>query len=303
MKVEKYYSLDKLKVCYRVHKCLWDEWKENETIQRGDFKLKRTLCGAGEIQMSVTIPKRITKDRETQFATMLLKIDEVVNKPSQRYVWVSIENRMLYTDNSNINVAQLLTKLRDEFRMIFNNVSQAEVALDTNFEISAAIFKVIRMHKDPILVMGKTIKDPDKTIEELTVEMKTSESGWKRAALRFKPDSASHQFYIYDKLKDISRHNKKYILKHLQTNSDVLYRAEVRFTTDTARQAAKHLKMDDERWMYERLLNPSNLQSTWSSGSKQYIRIKRDRRHIYDVLEYIEELGIINGVSFCQIPF
>ena len=298
-----FYNLDRLKVCYRVSRTLWDEIKDSKEFNKGIFKCTRVLNGDGEVTVTVKIPKRITKTRETVFGTLKVKSDEVINNADERYAWFTVDNKVLYTDNENINVSQLLTQLRDTFWMIFNNVSQAEVALDVDFDAAAAIFKVIRMHREPILIMGRTITDPDETIEALTCELKTSETEFKSMELRFKCEGSKHQFYIYDKKKEIQRHRKNYILNHYKTNPETLYRMEVRLDTDRARAAAKKQRMSDEKWMYEYLLNPVNLEQTWGTASKEYIRIRRDRRHIYNVFEYIQMLGICNGVSFCHIPF
>lgn len=303
MNNKKFFNLDKLKICYRVPAVLEAKLTDEQVIECGMFTLHRTINSTGVVVAQVTIPYSVTKTKDVIFGELKINRDPVLQREYERFAWLTIENSVLYGHNFNLDLADVIESFKNTFGCIFNNVSAADIACDVQYNAAAAIFKVLRTHNFDIMVMGRTIQDVTAECPYICYECFGSLVEFTKMHIRIHGKDSKFQFYCYDKKKDIPKKKKGYILKKYNIDPETLFRLEVRLDTDHCRKSARKHHMSEEEWLYNYLLLEDSLEDTWKEFSRQFIRIKKDRRHIWDILTFIENDVISNGVSFCHIPF
>ena len=305
MEQKHYYNLDRLKICYRMSSTMVNYLNDEDVdlLETENFTLFRKVRGKGQLVIEIHIPYEVTKTKEVVFGELVVDLNDYEHLNGRMYARLAVDNEFLYNTNPNINLSSLLRQFTSDFDCEFNNLSQVEIACDVEYNASAAIFKALRAHKDPILIMGKTVKDVCQKQTAIIYEFQGSLVEFTDMCIRFKTRDSKSEFYVYDKNDEIKRSKKAYIKKHHKTTSETLFRLECRFSKEQAEQLAKRHKKGQEDYLYDVLLSADGLKEAWRVSSMRYIRIKKDRRHIYDILTYVESNVITDGGSFCHIPF
>lgn len=305
MTIQKLYNLDRLKVCYRVPATVQALLEEGRNIDTGVFRISTVRDSLGSVEAKVYLSQQLHGEYNTLFGTLLVKKDPIAQSEKLRYAWLTIDNKYLYLPSKHLSIAEGLKEFTDEFDAMFNNVCNCDVALDMDYNVSLAIFKVIRDTKFELLVMGTTWRNPDAQNENIRFEMFGNRREFTKAHVYVNGKDNKFQFCVYDKREEVLKTRKKdrkdYILNRFGVLPAEVYRMEVRMDTDHIRKFAKKQKMTEEEYLFNCLLKEESLPIIWNEVSKKFLRVRKDWRHIWSILEVVENDLISDGVSFSHL--
>lgn len=137
--------------------------------------------------------------------------------------------------------------------------------------------------------MGRNRTDPDNVIKELIYEVWETRKTEVRRQLRIKGDDAKFQMYCYDKLNEIKNNEKEYILDYYEINPETFWRMEVRFDKDHSRKIIEQLNTTLEAFIEYYLFNDYGRIVCWKFISKKFIRFRKNRRVVKNVLDFYSE--------------
>lgn len=280
-----FYNVDSLKICYQTSLMFAQDLIEQGEIFTGFYKLKVTQVTNALVLVSVSIPRNSSNPHSVSFAELKIDTSYAHSTVDDCYAWLTIENSFLYSYHHHYNLATTIKNFADLFSLQFNNISKCDIAADVTYDASKAIFKLFREHRHPLIILGRQIKDYDEENDNIIYEHIGSFNKFTRMHIRIKGKDSRFQFYCYNKLQDIRKKEKEYILNKYKINPDTLYRMEVRTDTDHLRVIAKQYGISQEDLLYDFICCQQRLCGLWSFISKKFVRLKRNRRHILDILE------------------
>lgn len=165
-------------------------------------------------------------------------------------------------------------------------MTKCEIACDVNTNAVASIRKLVRTTEYDIIVMGRHRKNPDEVINELIYEVFESRLEEKKRQLRIKGEDSKFQMYCYDKLSEIQKSGKQYILDYYEINPQTLWRMEVRFDKEHSKTIIQQLNTTLEAFLEYYLFNDYGRVICWKFISKKFIRFRKNRDYIKSVLDF-----------------
>lgn len=161
----------------------------------------------------------------------------------ESYLWLRIENAVLYNKPLLVEVLSLVEILD----LQFNNITYLELAKDFKYNISNKIRAMMRNPELTTIINGKQIKDRNKILNNVTRTCNISLGRDGGKSLTIKQSKAIKNKYdgitldSYDKVNEIkSKSHKQYIL-NFYGNPKRLHRLEVRLNNDDIKGIAKSL--------------------------------------------------------------
>ena len=230
-------NIDKLKVCLTVERCVFERIYKHEQdyIVFKGFALKRIECDTDTIVCSVLL------DEAEQTEQVLL--GSLVLNDTHKYLgkaFFEFENSALYTvegidaGGNKYNKISYLYYVIETLDMELNNVTQIDLALDSNINFISKITHAIKNYEAyDMYLNGKKITDPNEKLPNYGVF-----HGASRKRLESLPTLYLSQvkketglsMRIYDKTKELaeqSLYKKERFLQWLGWTAPKIYRAEI----------------------------------------------------------------------------
>lgn len=258
------FNVDKLKICYRQNADTFNYFKELQCpqfINRCDYTLHLLNCDDSHAEVNVIIGNAV--------------LGMFVFNNSKQYeglCFFKFENKSLYdvltfADGHKYNLIGLITYIADDLDLEFNNITEVEIAMDCNFNISAKIRKLIRDYSNyDMFVNGKKVKDPNRVIDNYHETFKRN-----RKRLLYPPTLYFEQaktdapiMRIYNKTDEINDNGefKNYINDWNGFGNIDTYRVEVRLKSNSIKEYLTRL--DTDRHPLDLLQDPDALFSIWN---------------------------------------
>ena len=163
----------------------------------------------------------------------------------ENYLWLRIENAVLYNKPLLVEVLSLVELLD----LQFNNVTYLELAKDFKYNISNKIRAMMRNPELKTIINDKQIKDRNKILNNVTrnCEVSLNRDGGK--SLTIKQAKAVKNKYdgitldSYDKVREIESHSHKHYILNYYGNPKRLHRLELRLNNPDIKAIAKRLCM------------------------------------------------------------
>lgn len=231
------FNIDKLKLCYKQPKELFEklaEYKTNSYIDYDDFKLH--IIDDGRSEDSDKEPNQILANVILQDGTLL---GEFVFNNSAKYegkCFFTFDNKALYKvysfDSEKHNYQACLDYVATILGLELNNITLVEIAADINFNPTPKIQKLIRDHQNYSMIHnGKAVKQPNRNLIGFGEYYERSrEKREKYPTLYFNQSKKeSIKLRIYDKSKEIEEQSpcKHYIEEWNGFGKQKVYRMEI----------------------------------------------------------------------------
>ena len=257
------FNVDKLKICFKQNKDTFNYFAECQCpqfINRDGYTLH--LLDVDEYSAKVNV---IVEDEVLGMFTF---------NNSSRYeglCFFKFENKALYTSltydvyyKKKVNLIPLISTIADDLDLTFNNITELEVALDSNINVNAKVRKLIRNYKDfEMFQNGKRVKDPNRILENYHETFKRN-----RKKIIYPPTLYFEQakqdaplMRIYNKTEEINDNEnlKDYITKWNDFGKSDIHRVEVRLKSNSIKDFLK----DIDRYPLDLLTDPAALCSIW----------------------------------------
>ena len=163
----------------------------------------------------------------------------------ESYLWLRIENAVLYNKPLLVEVLSLVELLD----LQFNNVTYLELAKDFKYNISNKIRAMMRNPELTTIINDKQIKDRNKILNNVTRTCGFSLNRDGGKSLTIKQAKAVKNKYdgitldSYDKVREIESHSHKHYILNYYGNPKRLHRLELRLNNPDIKAIAKRLCM------------------------------------------------------------
>lgn len=231
--------------------------------------------------------KRAQGERHSQYFIIKLNgmtvattyFDRYGAKKEEPYIWLRIENYVLYNKYLLIEVLSL-AELLD---LRFNNFTYIELAKDLRYNVSTKIRGLMRNPELTTLINGKEVRDRNKILKNITRTCSVSLNRDDEKSLTIKQAKAIKNkrkgitLNAYDKVKEIaSKSHKQYILDYYG-NPKRLHRLELRLNNGDIRKISKSLKMAITE---DIIFDTDKLNSIYMKALRALIRFKKGRKEL-----------------------
>lgn len=169
------FNIDKLKVCYVQPKELFKEYtgyKQGQIIYRDDYDLYiipddddrhiRLSVSVGGVKLGI-----LTLNNTKQCEGLCFF------KFENRACYFNFDQKALYeflsmdvATGQRYNLINVWESIADDLGLVFNNITELEIACDTNFNLGAKVRKMVKDYQHyEMFANGKKISDPNRLIE------------------------------------------------------------------------------------------------------------------------------------------
>jgi len=245
-------QIDALTLCYEVEHAYYYEQLSNlnygECLDMGEFNLYRI---GGRYYDNVYAIRLWNGTQNIEWGYLkfnLARGDEQSNTHSNgsRKVWISLNNETLYTEDFHY-----LSYIEQRLGLVFHNVTNLDLALDTSFSVSPLIKAYAHNKNVTTILNGKRITNRDEDRPELTYTTSGSlNKQGKYLTINIKQRNAIKDknkgitVLTYDKAAEISNvSDKQYILEHYG-NPKHLYRTEVHLNAEDIKKYVERRGID-----------------------------------------------------------
>lgn len=87
--------------------------------------------------------------------------ERYASKGNELYLWLNVENSLLY-DQSYLEV---IDQLSVQWELEFNGFTSLDLTRDFGYDVAARIRKMMRREDLAVMVNGKEVRDRDKTLK------------------------------------------------------------------------------------------------------------------------------------------
>lgn len=225
--------IDALTLCYLAEGKVLDHLREVKHQYHIDtFTLLRTTGKHYKEHFDIYLHKK-------KVATIYF--DRYGSTGDESYVWLRIENHVLY--NQQLHIETL--KLAELIDIEFNNITYIELARDFSYNITQRIRSLMRNPELKTIINGKQKKDRDEAIDGIIRTCKISLNKDLPKSLCIKQAKAEKNKYdgitmdSYNKMDEIiSKSHKQYILDYYG-NPKKLHRLELRLNNADIKKISK----------------------------------------------------------------
>jgi len=167
--------------------------------------------------------------------------DEDANKHTngKRKAWISIDNRVLYTDEIHN-----LFYISDVLSLEFHNITTLDLCLDMTMDMAKYLKKLIRSKEIDVILNGKRIKDRKEDRPEITYIYSGDLNRDKYLTLNIKQKKAIKDkcrglsLVAYNKKAEIENSSSKNYIAETYGNPKKLHRLEVHFNNEQLKEYA-----------------------------------------------------------------
>ncbi len=325
---DRFYNLDKLNVCYFMKSDVAENLLSNFNIMLPNADLFN--LGSISSFSGLSLSLRHLDGAEASFCMYLNTLEgesstdvlvgefKIDYKNSGKifpflYSHIIINNKYLYTHDRFTDIGSILDYLKNILTLDLHQVSQFELALDTNIDISAAILGAIRSPELTTIQLGHRVVSREEDLNAIGFEFYGNSDRFTRCSVRIrkkegkaKRDKESNaQLYGYNKTIEVKKSNKQYILDAIGNPDYTVYRLEVRMDSHTInnylntkyKNSGFHKFEKNTKFLYEYILNPECYQSLFDELSNRFIRFSPKRGKILSVTEILSSENANKGWS------
>lgn len=286
-------NIDKLRLCFNQPKEIFNEFaniKPNTFWERGDYKL--FIIGDDEEEET---PKKIQVNVLLSDNTLL---GHFIFSNSRKYegkCFFTFNNKALYNCLTSVgghkyNLAILIDFIADDLGLTLNNITEIEIALDTNINVNAKVRKLIKdFHNFEMIYNGKKVVEPLRKLDDYTETFgRCRKHLLKNPTIYFRQAKKdSPLLRIYNKTEEIkdNKNEKNYINEWNDFGKCDTYRMELRLLNESTKEFLN--AYPDELPLLHRLTDPTTLRAMWGYFADRLCYFKADDGtpiHLYDLI-------------------
>ena len=270
------FNIDKLKVCYHQPQELFDEfaqYPQKKTIYRDGYDLYivpdeddrhiRLSVSVGGVRLGI-----LTLNNTKQCEGLCFFRFE------NRACYFNFDKQALYdvltmdvATGQKYNLINVWESIADDLGLVFNNITELEIACDTNFNLSAKVRKMIKDYQNyEMFCNGKKISDPNRIIENYHETFARSRKRLQKYPTIYFEQARTDAplLRIYNKSDEIEANDneKDYITEW--NGFAPIYRTEVRIKSNSFKEFLKTYTPDaDYSSPLQMIQSPHFLFSAW----------------------------------------
>lgn len=269
-------NIDRLEVCYTAPKELIDSLEDTTFWDRGEYRLSEVSRDKIETLLKIEV---LTPREEVEWAVFgWLRIGNKFEgeEDTSRFCWIRLENEALYRGE-----LPYLFYITDDLGVEFHNITDIEIALDSNISWFRRVKSAIREEELTPIILGKAYPDRRELISKI-LYIHTGDR------LRYRTDSLSLRggdisLKLYDKGEEIETSGKDYIRESFGLRSGGLFRAEIKANNSALSDfcSASGCSQYD---IYMQLINRSLIFELWLYYANKLLRF-REKRTIVSIAQ------------------
>ena len=204
-----------------------------------------------------------------------LYFDRYASAGNELYLWVKVENSVLY-DGSFL---EMINRLSGLLGLEFHGITSLDLARDFNYDIASRIRSLMRREDLAVIINGKEVRDRNTMLKGIVRSCGMSLAKDGKKGLTIKQAKAAKNKHrgitldCYDKAAEINNSGKRYI-RDFYGNRKRLHRMELRMNCEQIRRAF------DSTWLtpsLEYLENQKALDYLFIYALKSVLRFRKGR--------------------------
>ena len=204
-----------------------------------------------------------------------LYFDRYASAGNELYLWVKVENSVLY-DGS---FPEMINRLSGLLGLEFHGITSLDLARDFNYDIASRIRSLMRREDLAVIINGKEVRDRNTMLKGIvrSCGMSLAKDGKKGLTIKQAKAAKNNHRGItldcYDKSAEINNSGKRYI-RDFYGNRKRLHRLELRMNCEQIKRAF------DSTWLtpcLEYLENPKALDYLFIYALKSVLRFRKGR--------------------------
>jgi hypothetical protein len=262
-------NIDRLEICYTAPSEVVDGLEDTTFWKREGYRLLEASRDKIEVVFQIEV---VTPREEVEWEPFAwLRIGNRFEKEEDttRYCWISIENKALYSGELTY-----LHYIADDLGLEFHNITDIEIALDSNVNWFRRVKSAIRTEELTPIVLGKAYPDKGELISKILYIHTGDRLRYRTDTLSLKGGDMSLK--LYDKGREIEESGKAYIRESFGLRSGGLYRAEVKANNRAISDYCSSYGISQYD-IYMRLLDRSLLFELWLYFANKLLRFKEKR--------------------------
>lgn len=222
-------GLDKLEVCYTASPEVYADLKDTRYRELDGFRLLVIDPNNSTKESYLQIEVRATNGAMEWERFGVLKVGSTFEEEdSPRYVWIRVDNRMLYTPfYPDTPAACHIHYIADCLSLNFNNITKLDISADSNTNYFARIKKAIRNMDLVPIVLGSAYPEKKTIISKLLYIHTADRERYRTNSISISSSEKDFSLAVYNKTEEIGDSGKEYIREWTSLN-DTIHRVEVR---------------------------------------------------------------------------
>lgn len=206
-----------------------------------------------------------------------LYFDRYASAGNELYVWVKVENSVLY-DRS---LLEMMKRLPELLELEFHGITSLDLARDFSYDIATRIRSLMRREDIAVIINGKEVRDRHKTLKGIVRSCGMSLAKDGKKGLTIKQAKAAKNKHrgitldCYDKAEEIENASGKQYISDFYGNRKRLHRLELRMNCEQIKRAF------DATWLtpsLEYLENQHALDYLFIYALKSVLRFRQGRK-------------------------
>lgn len=275
-------NLDKLEVCYTASPEVYEGLKDTKYQELDGFRIYSTDTdnSTKESYLQIDIQEQ-EEDGVLEWQRFgSIKVGSTfTDEDTPLYVWIRIDNRMLYTPfYPDTPAATHLYYIAEALSLNFNNVTKIDIATDSNTNYFYRIKRAVRNMELVPIVLGTAYPERKTIISKLLYIHTADRERYRTNTISVSSSEKDFSLSVYNKSEEIGESHKDYI-KDWTSLNDTIHRVEVRLKRSAIRDylTAYSITFED---LYYRLFDKELLFSIFCYYSDKLLRFRSGRETI-----------------------
>jgi hypothetical protein len=270
-------NIDRLEVCYTAPREVIDSLEEATFWDREGYRIQEVSRDRIEATFKIEILTPGVEREWVVFAWLRIGNRFEKEEDSSRFCWIRLENNVLYAPGSDFGWLSFLYWIADDMGLEFHNITDIEIALDSNVNWFRRVRAAIRSVELTPVVLGRAYPDREEVIPRLLYIHTGDRRRYRTDTLVVKGGETSLK--LYDKDKEIEDSGKEYIRESFGLFSGGLFRAEVRANNRALSDycASSSCTQYD---IYMKLLDRGYIFEIWLYYCNRLLRFKEKRNQV-----------------------
>lgn len=275
-------AIDKLTVCCKGIDEVLTQLSNGDFFDFREFTLERIMDKGYKDAFIIKIQELDNENGGVKWIHYAnLKFNKKISDGNfSNLVWIYFENKSLYTAISpKQNIIVYVNFIIETLNLQLNNITNLELALDTNINIAKKIKKLILNPQLIPIIIGKKILDKKERIQRLELIYNTNRTRASFSSIYIRQAKSNGLVLnCYDKNKEITEKKAKEYIREYQGMGKNFFRAEVRIRSENLKTFFKSKNIDTNELLYTYLNDSIFLESMYEHFSNRLIRFSYKSR-------------------------
>lgn len=281
-------TVDKLELCFRGNVDLHEWMQGGRDITRDNFRLHLSVDSYSRVKYNVVYIGDDYTIADRNIGSLMIKLEKSYMNDNFRYFWFEFYNKALYSLDNQSDLGCIIQMFAAEMSLELNNITNFELAFDAEENLGSMLNMAYESDLMQPIVAGKAYKE-DEYIPNVTRECWGSKKKAMLIHWRIKSYSSNFQMYCYDKLQEISAHDKDYIREYYhKDNFSSFWRLEIRADKKAIIDFLNPRRCTWEDFLLNYLFNDTGKEALMEYFSGRLLRFKFGRKGTYTSYSWLK---------------